>query len=87
MIKIVSSRSSKFSLTSLSILHAYKATVADQNKDDLRGQRKTQRNWVEEIGWRMPRIEVAGEICFRRPRPTQSCRADDDDDDKTTVKL
>jgi hypothetical protein len=29
----------------------------------------------------MPRIEVAGDICFRRPRPTQSCRADDDDDD------
>jgi hypothetical protein len=29
----------------------------------------------------MPRIEVAGDICLRRPRPTQGCRADDDDDD------
>ena len=26
-------------------------------------------------------MEVAGDICFRRPRPTQGCRADDDDDD------
>jgi hypothetical protein len=34
-----------------------------------------------EIGGRMSRIEVAGEICLRRPRPTQGCRADDDDDD------
>ena len=23
----------------------------------------------------MPRIEVAGDICLRRPRPTQGCRA------------
>ena len=23
----------------------------------------------------------AGDICLRRPRPTQGCRADDDDDD------
>ena len=29
----------------------------------------------------MPRIEVAGDICLRRPGPTQGCRADDDDDD------
>jgi hypothetical protein len=32
----------------------------------------------------MPRIEVAGDICLRRPRPTQGCRADvdvDNDDD------
>jgi hypothetical protein len=29
----------------------------------------------------MPRIEVAGDICLRRPRPTQGCRTDDDDDD------
>jgi hypothetical protein len=42
---------------------------------------KTQGNWVGEIGWRMPRIEVAGDMCLRRPRPTQGCRADDDDDD------
>jgi len=31
----------------------------------------------------MPRIEVAGDICLRRPRPTQGCRADDDDDDNS----
>ena len=29
----------------------------------------------------MPEIEVAGDICMKRPRPTQGCRADDDDDD------
>ena len=29
----------------------------------------------------MPRIEVTGDICLRRPRTTQGCRADDDDDD------
>jgi len=29
----------------------------------------------------MPRIEVDGDICWRRPRPTHGCRADDDDDD------
>jgi len=29
----------------------------------------------------MPRIQVAGDICLRRPRPTQCCRTDDDDDD------
>jgi hypothetical protein len=28
----------------------------------------------------MPRIEVAGDIFLRRPRPAQGCRADDDDD-------
>ena len=27
----------------------------------------------------MPRIEVAGDICLRRPRPTQGYTADDDD--------
>jgi len=27
----------------------------------------------------MPRIEGAGDIYLRRPRPTQGCRADDDD--------
>jgi hypothetical protein len=45
------------------------------------GWRKTQGNWVVEIGERLPRIEVAGDICVRRPRPTQDTRADDDDDD------
>ena len=34
----------------------------------------------------MPRIEVAGDICLRRPRPTQGCRADDDDDDDDDSK-
>jgi hypothetical protein len=29
----------------------------------------------------MSRIEGAGDICWRRPVPTQGCRADDDDDD------
>jgi hypothetical protein len=28
----------------------------------------------------MPRIEVAGDICLRRPRPIRGCRTDDDDD-------
>ena len=27
------------------------------------------RNWVVETGGQMPRIEVAGDICLRRPRP------------------
>jgi len=40
-----------------------------------------QGNWVVEIGWQVSRIEVAGDICLRGPRPTQGCRADDDDDD------
>ena len=40
-----------------------------------------QGNWVVEIGGRIYRIEVAGDICLRRPRLTQGCRADDDDDD------
>jgi hypothetical protein len=48
-----------------------------------------QGNWVVEIGGRMPNIEVAGEICFRRPRPTQGCRADDDDggDDDDNINI
>ena len=29
----------------------------------------------------MPRIEVAGDIFMRKPRPTQGCRAGDDDDE------
>jgi hypothetical protein len=28
----------------------------------------------------MPRIAVAGDICLRRPRFTEGCTADDDDD-------
>ena len=35
------------------------------------------RNWRAGV----PRIEVAGDSCLRRPRLTQGCRADDDDDD------
>ena len=41
-----------------------------------------QGKWVEEIGGRKPGIEVAGDICLRRPRFIQGCRADDDDDDE-----
>jgi len=35
----------------------------------------------------MPRIEVADDICLRRPRPTQGCRADVDDDDDEEQRL
>jgi len=55
--------------------------VADRYQDGLTGCRKTQGNWVVEIGGRMSRAEVAGDICLSRPMPTQGCRADDDDDD------
>jgi hypothetical protein len=54
--------------------------VADRNQDGLNGYRKAQGNWVLEIGWRMPRREVAGDICLKRQRPTQGCRSDGDDD-------
>jgi hypothetical protein len=46
----------------------------------LTGCRKTQGNWVVEIGGLMFRIEVVGDICLRRPEPTEGCRANDDDD-------
>jgi hypothetical protein len=39
------------------------------------------RNWRAGV----PRIEVAGDICLRRPRLTQECRADGDDDDDVSV--
>jgi hypothetical protein len=55
--------------------------VANRNQGGLTGWRMTQRNWVVEIGGRVPRIEVSGDICLRRPKPNQGCRADDDDDD------
>ena len=29
----------------------------------------------------MPRVEIAGDICWRRPGPSQVCTADDDDND------
>jgi len=53
--------------------------VADRNQDGLTGYRKTQGNWVGETGGRMSRIEVAGDICLRRPKPAQGCTADDND--------
>jgi len=37
--------------------------VADGNQDELTGWRKTQGNWDVEIGGRISRIEVAGDIC------------------------
>jgi hypothetical protein len=61
--------------------------MADQNQDGLTGWRKIQGNWVVEIGGQMPRIEDAGDICLRRPRPTQGCRADDDDFSPLTTLL
>jgi len=47
-----------------------------------RGRRKelVSGNW-----WQMPRIEIGGDICLRRPRPTQGCRADDDDTDQLVL--
>ena len=56
--------------------------MAYQNQDGLTGWGKTQGNWVVETGWQLHRIEVTGDICLRRPRATQGCRADDDDDDE-----
>jgi hypothetical protein len=52
--------------------------VVDRNQDGLTGRRKTQGNWVIGNGGRMSRIVVDGDICLRRPRPTQDCTADDD---------
>ena len=34
-----------------------------------------------EIAWRLHSIDVAGDVCLKGPRPTEGCRADDDDDD------
>jgi len=59
--------------------------VDDIKQDGLTGLRKTQENWVAEIDGLMPRIEVAGDICMRSSRSTQSSRADDDDDDDDDV--
>jgi len=47
---------------------------------DYRG-RGRHKEGVVEISGRMYRIEVAGDICLRRPRPTQGCRADEEEDD------
>ena len=54
--------------------------VADRDQDGLTGWRKTQGNWVVEIGGWMCRVEGAGDICLRSPGHTQGCGADDDDD-------
>jgi hypothetical protein len=48
--------------------------MTDRNQDVLTGSRKTQGNWVVGIGRWMPMLEVAGNICLRRPRLTQGCR-------------
>jgi hypothetical protein len=56
--------------------------MADRNQDGLAGWKKTQGNWVIEIGGSLPRIQDAGDICFRRPWSTKGCRADDDDETK-----
>ena len=48
---------------------------------EIDGVQEDARSWFAEIGWRMPRVEVAGDVCLKRPRPTQGCRADDDDGD------
>jgi hypothetical protein len=57
--------------------------MADRNQNGLTGWRKTQGNCVVETGGRMSRIEVTGDLCFRRPGPSQGCKADDDDDEKS----
>ena len=59
--------------------------VADRNQDGFMGWRKTQGNWVVEIGGQMSRIEDTGDLFLRRPRPTQGCTADDDDDSLTAI--
>jgi len=61
--------------------------VADRNQGGLKGQMKTQGNWAVECGWRPHRIEVAGDICWRRPRPTEGCRSDDGDTIRTNTEL
>ena len=59
--------------------------IGTWNVHGFTGYRKTPGNWVLEIGGRMPRIEVAGDICLRRPRLSRGCRVDDDDDDDIKV--
>jgi len=44
-----------------------------------------QGNWVVEIGWKLPRIGVAGDICLKSPRPTHGCRADDESHSSANV--
>jgi len=47
----------------------------------------TQGNWVIETGWQMPWIEAAGDFCSKRPRPTNGCRANVDDDEEQRLNL
>jgi hypothetical protein len=51
----------------------------DRNQEGWTGWRKTQGNWVVEVGWWIPRVKVAGDICLRRPSLNQGCRAEEDD--------
>ena len=55
--------------------------VADRNQDGMTGSRKEQGSWFVETDWRLARIEVNGDVRLRRPRPTEGCKADDDNDD------
>jgi hypothetical protein len=38
------------------------------------------------MGWQLPRIEVDGNICLRRPWPTQGYRADNVDDEYNAIR-
>jgi hypothetical protein len=51
--------------------------VAYRNQDGLTWSSKTEGNGVVENGGRMPRLEVAGDICLRRSRSTEGCRDDE----------
>jgi len=54
-----------------------------------RGRGRPKSRWIDgveeeagnlvEIGWQLPRIEDAGNVCLWRPRPNQDCRSDDGD--------
>jgi hypothetical protein len=44
-----------------------------------------QGKWVVKIGWQLCRIDITGNICLRRLRPTQGCTADDDDDNNDMI--
>jgi len=51
----------------------------ERGRGKPKSRRKTQGNWVVEIGGWMSRIEDAGDICLRGKRPAQGCRADNND--------
>jgi hypothetical protein len=59
--------------------------VVDQSEDGLTGAEEDARKLGCKIGGRKPRMHVAGDICLRRPRPSQGCTADDDNDDRLIV--